>query len=84
MSDEIVFNYRRFGARRIVENAFGIMCSRFRLLLGTLQLDVSNAMQVVSARIIWHNFLSMNKDRVYSSSGFIEVDDEAGNTTRDS
>ncbi|XP_046844884.1 putative nuclease HARBI1 [Xenia sp. Carnegie-2017] len=54
IGDEKVFNYRLSRARRIVENAFGLMCSRFRCLLRTLELDVSHAMQVVRACMALH------------------------------
>ncbi|XP_028394515.1 protein ANTAGONIST OF LIKE HETEROCHROMATIN PROTEIN 1-like [Dendronephthya gigantea] len=81
MGDEKVYNYRLSHARRIIENAFGIMCSRFRVLLCTLELDVPNAMQVVCACVTLHNFLSMKKDKVYSPSGFMDIDDGSGNTT---
>lgn len=39
--DEKAFNYHLSKARRIVENSFGIMCARFRVLLRTLGLDVA-------------------------------------------
>ena len=54
---ENVFNYRLSRARRIVENASGILCARLRVLLRTMELDVSNAMQVVRACLVLHNFL---------------------------
>lgn len=39
--DEKAFNYHLSKARRIVENSFGIMYARFRVLLRTLGLDVA-------------------------------------------
>ena len=81
MGDEKVFNYRLSRARRIVENAFGVMCHRFRVLLRTLELDIPNAMHVVCVCVTLHNFLSMRKDKVYSPSGFTDSDDGLGNIT---
>lgn len=81
MGDEKIFNYRLSRARRIVENAFGIMCTRFRVLLRTLELEVSNVMHVVCACITLHNFLSMRKDRVYLPHGVMGKDDGLGNIT---
>lgn len=79
MGDEKIFNYRLSRARRIVENAFGLLCTRFRLLLRTLELDVLNAMQVVRACIALHNFLMSRKDKCYSAPGSIDNEDEFGN-----
>ncbi|XP_068687857.1 putative nuclease HARBI1 [Montipora foliosa] len=79
MGDEKIFNYRLSRARRIVENAFGLLCTRFRLLLRTLELDVPNAMQVVRACIALHNFLMTRKDKCYSAPGSIDNEDEFGN-----
>ena len=79
MGDEKVFNYRHSRARRIVENAFGILCARFRVLLRTLELDVENSVQVVRACLVLHNFLMMKKDSAYNPPGFLDIEDEHGN-----
>ena len=54
---ERVFNYRTSRARRVVENAFGILAHRWRCLLTTLQLAPDNATAVVQAGITLHNLL---------------------------
>ena len=79
MGDEKIFNYRLSQARRIVENAFGLICARFRVLLRTLELDVINVMQVVRACIVLHNFLRTRKDQCYSPVGTIDTENEDGN-----
>ncbi|XP_068692685.1 uncharacterized protein [Montipora foliosa] len=75
MGDQKVFNYGLSRAR-IVENAFGILCERFRVLLRTLELDVTSAMQVVRACITLHNFLLTKKEQSYSSPGMMDSEDE--------
>ena len=79
MGDEKIFNYRLSRARRIVENAFGLLCAKFRVLLKTLELGVSNAMQVVRACLALHNFLVTRKDQFYSPPGFLDTEDDTGN-----
>ena len=52
---EMVFNYRLSLARRVSENAFGVMSNRFRCLLGNMQLDPDVA--CILACCVLHNFL---------------------------
>ena len=56
---------RHSRAGHIVENPFGILCARFRVLLRPLELDVENSMQVVRASLVLHNFLMMKKNGAY-------------------
>ena len=52
-----IFNLRLSRARRIVENAFGILAQRFRLYNRRLQLNVENVDKVVKASCVLHNYL---------------------------
>ena len=77
-------NYRLSRAQRIVENAFGLMCSRFRCLLRTMELDVPNAMQVVRAWMALHNLLISQKDQFHTHPGCMDFEDELGNVVNGS
>lgn len=55
--DERIFNYRLSRARRIVENAFGILANRFGCLLTTLRLEPKTCTSVVLACCCLHNIL---------------------------
>ena len=52
-----IFNYRLSRARRIVENAFGILVQRWRCLLSTLQLCPEHAELVAMACCVMHNLI---------------------------
>lgn len=52
-----VYNYRHCRARRVVENAFGILAKRFRLYQRKLQITPEHMDVVVSATCCLHNFL---------------------------
>ena len=62
---ERVFNYRLSRARRIVENAFGILASRFRILLNIINLDPRKASIVTLATCHLHNFLRKENSAAY-------------------
>ncbi|XP_054763663.2 uncharacterized protein LOC129270291 [Lytechinus pictus] len=54
---ERIFNYRLSQARRVVENAFGILSNRFQVLLTTMQQQPATVKLIVTACIILHNLM---------------------------
>ncbi|XP_037513438.2 uncharacterized protein LOC119390007 [Rhipicephalus sanguineus] len=76
--DKRIFNYRLSRARRCVENAFGVMASRFRIFRRTINLLPENADYVVMASCVLHNFLS--EDTFYMPSNYADREDQHGNT----
>ena len=52
-----IYNYRLSRARRVVENAFGIMCKRFRIFEKSIPLSPAKVQNVVMAVCCLHNFL---------------------------
>ena len=64
-----VFNYRLSRARRIVENAFGILGQRFRIYNRRMQYSVDTVVKIVKATCVLHNFLrdrSLNVANIYN------------------
>ena len=56
-NEERIFNYRISRARRVVENAFGILANHFQVLLTTMQHLPSTVKIIVKACIVLHNLM---------------------------
>lgn len=52
-----IFNYRLSRARRVVENAFGIMVSKWRIYRKPINAPLKTCESIVKATVYLHNFL---------------------------
>ncbi|KAK5648000.1 hypothetical protein RI129_002892 [Pyrocoelia pectoralis] len=71
-NEQRIYNYRICRARRIVENVFGILTNRFRILLNTMNVNVEKVVLITKVCCILHNYL-MTVSPTYS--GNIEDED---------
>lgn len=58
-----IFNYRLSRSRRIVENGFGILSNRFRVLLNPINLSVEKVEVITYACVLLHNYLLSKKSQ---------------------
>lgn len=82
--DERVFNYRLSRSRRCIENAFGIMSARFRVMRAPILLDAAKTRKITLACCALHNFLMTHQKEFYASGECIDQDNGNGSTTEGS
>ncbi|XP_028149503.1 uncharacterized protein LOC114342900 [Diabrotica virgifera virgifera] len=81
-SPKRAYNYRICRARRIVDNAFGILSSVFRALRKQLLLEPQKAISITLACVYLHNFLRKSKQsmKLYCPDGTFDTEvDGTGN-----
>lgn len=66
------YNHRLSKARRIVENAFGMLAQRFRIFMGPITLPPLHANIVIMATVLLHNYLNPSSFQLdpHDSMGF--------------
>ena len=76
--EQVIFNYRLSRARRVIENAFGILAARWRVFMHPIQSSAEKVDVIVKATISLHNFLRQTNSAGYCPSGFVDSWDETG------
>ncbi|CAH1979145.1 unnamed protein product [Acanthoscelides obtectus] len=73
-----VFNYRISRARRVVENAFGLISARFRVLRRPIDLPPEKIKKIVLAICSLHNFLLTQKSsaHLYAPNGIFDTEND--------
>ena len=80
-----IFNYRLSRARRIIENAFGILATKFRIFRRPIIAEAEKVTKITKAACALHNFLKISEAqnpaslRVYCPPGYIDHEDRQGN-----
>lgn len=83
--DMRIFNYRLSRARRTIENAFGILTARWRILHKPLCMSTTNCENVLKALICLHNFIMYGEEqenmnnRQYCTTDLIDIEEHDGN-----
>lgn len=82
-----IFNYRLSRARRVVENAFGIMAQRWRILRRPFKAKDYNIRRIIFACVVLHNFMMKESETsryAYCPPGTADHVDWQGNITEGS
>ena len=73
-----VYNYRMSRARRVIENAFGILCARWRIFHKPIRATVKNVETYTLACLALHNYLRQTDNAIYTPAGFIDCESRDG------
>ncbi|XP_055838084.1 uncharacterized protein LOC129916902 [Episyrphus balteatus] len=66
------FNKRLSRARRVVENAFGILASRWRIYQRTIIAEPNTVEKIIKATVVLHNMLCESSKNKYAPSAFVD------------
>ena len=70
-----IFNYRLSRARRTVENSFGILANRFRVLRKPMLLKPDTITDIVLSICVLHNYILSGNESAYLGNGMIDSED---------
>ena len=70
---EMIYNYRHSRARRVIENAFGILRARWRIFSHPIKASVQNTERYVMACLCLPNYLPPTKNSLYTPQGVVDV-----------
>lgn len=73
--EQKIFSYRLSRARRIVENGFGILVSRFCISEKPIPTSPETVDKIVIACCVLHNWLRKSSGRNYTPSGSLDEED---------
>lgn len=68
-----VFNYRLSRARRVVESAFGILVTRWRIYRRPIIAAVTNVLQFVKATLVLHNFIIKTEEKITKKNTYSHI-----------
>jgi hypothetical protein len=74
---ERIFNYRLSRARRVVENAFGILTHKFRVLLRTMNQRPETCRKIITTCVILHNLISLRYPTTHNN--LMDLEDQNQN-----
>ena len=75
---ERVYNYRLSRARRVIENAFGLLRTRWRIFSRPIKASVKHVENFTLAAIALHNYLRQTETAMYCPNGFVDSTDKSG------
>lgn len=73
-AEERIFNYRLSRARRVIENTFGILGSKWRIYRSAINASLELTEKIIKATVCLHNWLRNHQGHNYVESNFVDKD----------
>lgn len=73
--EQIIYNYKLSRARRVSENAFGILVSRFQIYRQPIRTYPDSVNKIVLATLALHNYLQTTSKQSYSPPELVDRED---------
>lgn len=73
--DKLIHNYRLSRARRVSENAFGILVSKFQIFRQPIRSSPERVEKIALAATVLHNYLRVNCQQTYSPPELLDRED---------
>ena len=74
-----IFNYGLSRTRRVVENTFDILVSRWRVFQKPIDAKLERIEKIILAAIALHNYLRQTDNAYCTPNGFVGSEDNSGN-----
>ncbi|XP_065367445.1 uncharacterized protein LOC135960148 [Calliphora vicina] len=79
-TEKTIFNYNISRAGSVIENSFGLLTARWRVLLTTIEFLPESCKTIILACVVLHNYVMANDDdQLYCPTNFIDREGEVGN-----
>lgn len=76
--EQTIYNYRLSRARRTIENAFGILAAKWRILRVPINANLDLVDLVVQSCVALHNYLLLTDNARYLPNGFVDCYSSTG------
>ena len=80
--EERVFNYRLSRSRRVIENVFGILRARWRIISRPIKASIENTERYIMAAVCLHNYLRQTENALYCPLEFVDSENSSGEIKR--
>ena len=73
-----IYNYRHSMVRRVIENAFGILSTRWRIFHKPIRATIKNVENYTLSCLALHNYLRQLNNALYKPVGFVDSKSKDG------